>query len=368
MSLDRFRKYAKMDYWILILVFVLCVFGLLMIYSSSAVLSFENYGVNNYFFKKQLLSVGIGFILLFIASAIDYRFWRKYAVIIMGISIVLLIGVFLSPKISGAHRWFKLGWFSFQPSELTKITFIIYFAAWLAKRKENIKDFKTGFVPFLIILGVVGFLIIKQPDMGTMTVIVSTAVVMFFSSGASIGHMLIGLTGMGGLFYMLIKSAPYRLQRFLVFLNPTSEKLGAGYHINQAQLAIGSGGWWGLGFGQSKQKYLYLPEPHTDSIFAIITEELGFIRALVLIVVFLIIGLRGLKIAKNAPDDFARYLVIGIMAWIIIQFLINIGAMIGVMPLTGIPMPFVSYGGSSVIILLFSIGILLNISKQSKTN
>lgn len=367
MSLDKFRKNGKIDYWILILVFALCLFGLLMIYSSSAVLSYENYGVNNYFFKKQLLSVGIGLVLLLVASAIDYRFWRKYAPIIMGISIILLLGVFLSPKIAGAHRWFKLGSFQFQPSELTKITFIIYFAAWLAKRKENVRDFKTGFLPFLAILGVIGFLIIKQPDMGTMTVIVSTAVIMFFSSGASLGHMSIGLLGMGGLFYILIKSAPYRLQRFLIFLNPTSEKLGAGYHINQAQLAIGSGGWLGLGFGQSKQKYLYLPEPHTDSIFAIITEELGFIRAFIVLAFFLIIGLRGMKIAKKAPDDFAKFLVIGITAWIIIQFLINIGAMIGVMPLTGIPLPFVSYGGSSVIVLLFSIGILLNISKQSNS-
>jgi cell division protein FtsW len=190
---------------------------------------------------------------------------------------------------------------------------------------------------------------------------------MFFVSGASLLHLGVGLAFLFGLFLLLIRSAPYRMQRFLVFLNPADEKLGAGYHINQALLAIGSGGLWGLGFGQSKQKYLYLPEPHTDSVFAIATEELGFLRASLVFVVFIIIALRGFKIAKNAPDLFSTFLAVGITTWILIQFFINIGAMVGLLPLTGIPLPFVSYGGSSLIVLLFSVGILLNISKQVKT-
>lgn len=367
MSLSKFRKKrGKIDYWLLFLVFGLCIFGLLMIYSSSAVLSFEQYGVNNYYFKKQLISLVIGLIFMIIASFIDYRFWKKYAVLFLFITILLLIGVFIfSGSTGGAQRWIQIGSISIQPSEIAKLTFIIYLAAWLEKKQEQVKDFKYGFLPFLVILGIIGFLIIKQPDMGTMSVIVATGIVMFFVSGASLLHLGIGVGFLIGLFLLLVKSAPYRLQRFLVFLNPSGEKLGAGYHINQALLAIGSGGIWGLGFGQSKQKYLYLPEPHTDSIFAIITEELGFLRVFLVVLVFLLIVLRGYKIAKNAPDCFSTLLAAGITTWIVIQFFVNIGAMIGILPLTGIPLPFVSYGGSSLIVLLIGVGILLNISRQA---
>lgn len=367
MSLDRYRKHGgRMDYWLLFLVFGVCIFGLLMVYSSSAVVSFEQYGINNFYFKKQLVSFIIGMVMLGITSFIDYRFWKKNAVLFLGITVILLIAVFLLGKTTlGAQRWLNIAGISVQPSEIAKLTFIIYLAAWLEKRNENIKDFKYGFLPFAVILGAIGFLIIKQPDMGTMSVIVATAVVMFFISGASLVHLGVGFAFLIGLFLLLIKSAPYRMQRFLVFLNPSNEKLGAGYHINQALLAIGSGGWFGLGFGQSKQKYLYLPEPQTDSIFAIITEELGFLRAILVFVVFVLIALRGFKIAKNAPDMFAMLLASGITVWIVVQFFINIGAMIGLMPLTGIPLPFVSYGGSSLIILLTAVGILLNISKHA---
>ncbi len=370
MSLDKYRRKngnGRIDYWLLFLVFGLCIFGLLMIYSSSAVLSFERYGVNNYYFKKQLISLAIGLVGMGVASFIDYRFWKKYSVLLLGITVILLLAVFVFSEVTGgAQRWLMFGGLSIQPSEIAKITFIIYLAAWLEKRNEKVQDFRYGFLPFVAILGIIGFLIIKQPDMGTMSVIVATAVVMFFVSGASLVHLGIGLVFLVGMFLLLIKSAPYRMQRFLVFLNPSNEKLGAGYHINQALLAIGSGGIWGLGFGQSKQKYLYLPEPHTDSIFAIVTEELGFLRAILIFVVFLLIAIRGFKIAKNAPDQFATFLAVGITTWIIVQFFVNIGAMIGLLPLTGIPLPFVSYGGSSLIVLLFGVGMLLNVSKQTR--
>lgn len=365
MSLDRFRKSGRMDYWLLFLVFILCVFGLMMIYSASAVLSFEQYGVNNYFFKKELLSFVVGLVLLFATSQIDYRVWQKYASWALIATIILLVSVFfISPEIAGAQRWIKLGDFSFQPSEMAKLTFIIYLAAWLAKRKEKISDFWSGFVPFVLMLVIVGFLIIQQPDMGTMMVILSVAVVMFFISGASWWHLGLGFAGLITIAYMLIKISPYRMQRLMVFLNPATDTLGSGYHMNQALLAIGSGGLFGLGFGQSKQKFLYLPEPHTDSIFAIITEELGFLRSSLVFVAFLLIALRGYRIAKFAPDNFSKYLAVGITSWIIIQFFINIGAMLGIVPLTGVPLPFVSYGGSSLIFLLIGVGMLLNISKQ----
>lgn len=367
MSLDRFRKTGgKIDYWIFFLIFALCIFGLLMIYSSSAVVSFEEYGINNYYFKKQLISLGIGIVFLIITSLIDYRFWQKNATIFFFIATALLIWVILfSSKVSGAQRWIQLGPIPLQPSEIMKLASIIYLAAWFAKKKDQIKNFKYGFIPFIIILGAVSFLIMKQPDMGTTSVVVGIAVIMFFCAGAPMWQMGLGLAGIVSAFLLLIKIEPYRMQRLMVFLNPNSDTLGTGYHISQAMLAIGSGGLFGLGFGQSKQKYLYLPEPHTDSIFAITTEELGFLRAFIIFVVFVLIAVRGLKIAKNAPDQFSRLLVIGIIAWIIIQFFINIGAMIGMLPLTGVPLPFVSYGGSSLTALLAAVGIILNISKQS---
>lgn len=369
MSLDRFRPHKrKMDYWLLFVVFVLCVFGTLMVYSSSAMISLQEYDVSNFYFRKQLLWFGIGIVFLIIFSTIDYRFWQKNALWLLLITIGLLILVFpFSTNISGAHRWIRIGDFTLQPSEVCKLTFILYLAAWLAKKGEGIKDFKYGFIPFIIIVAIIAYLIMKQPDMGTMSIIAFTAVAMFFVAGASLAHLGIGLVGVAGLFYLLIRSAPYRLQRFLVFLNPSGKELGAGYHINQALLAIGSGGILGLGFGNSKQKYLYLPESHTDSIFAIIVEELGFLRSSLVLLAFVLIAWRGYLIAKNAPDAFSQLTAAGITSWIVIQALVNLGAMLGILPLTGIPLPFISYGGSSLIVLMAGIGILLNISKQTTT-
>lgn len=366
MSLDRFRpKKQKMDYWLLFTTFILCIFGVLMVYSSSAMISLQEYDVSNFYFKKQLLWLGIGIVGMMIFSAIDYRFWQKNALWLLIITIGLLILVFpFSADISGAQRWIKIGGFTLQPSEICKLTFILYLAAWLTKKGEGIRDLRYGFVPFIIIVSLIAFLIMKQPDMGTMSIIAFVAVVMFFIAGASLTHMVAGVLVVAGSFYLLIKSAPYRMQRFLVFLNPSNERLGAGYHINQALLAIGSGGLFGLGFGNSKQKYLYLPEAHTDSIFAIIVEELGFFRSSLVIIAFLFIVWRGYKIAKHAPDVFSRLTAIGITSWIVIQTFVNLGAMLGLLPLTGIPLPFISYGGSSLITLLAGVGILLNISKQ----
>jgi cell division protein FtsW len=204
----------------------------------------------------------------------------------------------------------------------------------------------------------------SQPDLGTMSVILFSSVAVFFIAGAELTHMVIGAGALLTAFTILIKTSYYRQQRLLVFLNPSVDSQGAAYHINQALLAVGAGGLWGLGFGQSRQKYLYLPEAHTDSIFAIIAEELGFIRSGLVIAGFLFLAYLGYKIAKNAPDRFSRLLAIGITTWIVVQAFINIGAMINVLPLTGVPLPFISYGGSSLIILLAAVGVMLNISKN----
>lgn len=361
-------KTQKTDYIFALLVLALTLFGVVMISSSSMVVSFEKYGTNYHFVIRQLISLFIGLILMFITFLIDYRVWKKLSLWLFLATLLLLILVFIpgfGHKIGGSQRWIGFGSAVFQPSEIVKLTFIMYLAAWLDKKGENIKTFLFGFIPFAILIGVISFLIMKQPDFGTMTVIVVTSAAMFFTSGADLLHLTLGGGFLAALFLVLIKAAPYRMQRFLVFLNPAADSQGAAYHINQALLAIGTGGPWGLGFGQSKQKYLYLPMAHTDSIFAIIAEELGFVRSGILLVAFLFLGIRGLKIAQNAPDNFSRLLTIGIISWIIIQTFINIGSMLNLLPMTGVPLPFISYGGSSLMVLLASVGIVLNISKNS---
>lgn len=365
----RAPRPGKPDYLLALTVFLLCLFGMVMISSASIVLSGERFGHNFYYVTHQLISLAVGLVGLLVAYFIDYRFWRKISLILFLISLILLLAVFfpiIGKSFGGAHRWIGFGGFLFQPSELIKLTFIIYLASWLEARGEQIKEFRAGFIPFVFLTLVLGFLIMSQPDLGTFAVIVGTAVVTFFIAGAKPLHLLAGVAGAAVLFVILIKAAPYRLQRFFVFLNPKAETLGAAYHINQSLIAIGSGGLWGLGFGQSKQKYLYLPQAHTDSIFAIIAEELGFLRSSLVLLAYVFLGFRGLRIARQAPDNFARLLATGITSWIILQAFINIAAMLNLLPLTGIPLPFISFGGSSLVINLFAIGILLNISRFSQ--
>jgi len=368
LSLERFRKHdGKPDYYLIGLILLLILFGLIMIYSASVIVSYQTYGYNWYFLNKQAVALVVGLVSCFIFSLIDYRVWQKYALWLLLATLICLVLVFvpvIGASYGGAHRWLNYPIF-FQPSEVAKLTFIIYLSAWLGKKGEGVKNFKSGFLPFIVMTGLVAFLIIKEPDMGTMSVITATAAVVFFVAGASWQHLILGAASVVGFFALLIKSAPYRMQRLMVFLNPDQENLGAAYHINQALLAIGSGGWFGLGFGKSIQKYFYLPEAQTDSIFAIVVEELGFLRSSLVIVAFLIIAWRGYMIAKNAPDAFSRLLATGITTWIIVQASINMAAIMGLMPLTGVPLPFISYGGSSLVILLSAVGILINISKQT---
>lgn len=361
-------KAKKADYVFALLAIALTLFGIVMISSSSMVVSFEKYGSNYHFVIRQLGSFAIGLVFLIVTFLIDYRVWKKLAPWMLFTTLILLILVyapFLGHKFGGSQRWIGIGNYLFQPSEIVKLTFIIYLAAWLSGKGDDIKTFISGFVPFIVLVGAVSFLIIKQPDFGTMSVIILTSVSMFFVCGADKLHLLFGGGMLIGIFLLLIKAAPYRMQRFLVFLNPSADSQGAAYHINQALMAIGTGGIFGLGFGNSKQKYLYLPMAHTDSIFAIIAEELGFIRTGLFLLVFLYLGIRGLKIAQNAPDSFSRLLAVGITSWILIQAFINIGSMLNILPMTGVPLPFVSYGGSSLMILLAAVGIMLNISKHS---
>lgn len=338
---------------------------------ASAGVSYGNIRFNDpyYFFKEQLLGLGVGLVFLFIAERIPYTVWRKFVVPLFLLALVLLILVFIpgfGTSVYGAARWVDLGPFSFQPSEIMKIAIIFYLAAWLSRRgAQTAEDFYEGFVPFLVVLSLVGFLIIKQPDTGTLGLIFCIALSIFFASGANLRH-IVGLIGLAlASLFVLIKIAPYRMQRFLVFLNPEHDPLGAGYQMNQALLAIGTGGWFGVGLGYSRQKFNYLPEPVTDSIYAVLAEETGLVGASIVVLLFLFFLWRGIRVAMGAPDAFGRLLAVGITAWVVCQAFINVAAITGLIPLTGIPLPFISFGGTSLAVLMAAVGVLLNISRHS---
>lgn len=360
------KRPGRVDYTLAITVFALIVIGLVMISSASIVISYERTGSNYFYLNRQLIFMAIGFAAMIVFSMVDYRFWRRLALPLM-ILALLFLAIVLLPYFSsashGANRWIIYGPINFQPSEFAKLAIIIYISGWLARRKDDVKSFSRGFLPFIFILAVVIFLIMKEPDLGTMAIIAGSAAVVFFIAGASWIHVLLGAGSGIMVIIALIFSAPYRLSRLFTFLNPGSDPQGTGYQIKNAMIALGSGGLWGLGFGNSRQKYLYLPEAHTDAIFAVIVEEIGFIRASSIILLFVLLGYRGYKVAKDAPDDFGRFLATGITTWFILQAFINLAAILGLIPLTGVPLPFISYGGSSLIISLAAVGILLNISK-----
>lgn len=357
------------DKLLLQIVAVITVFGVLMIASAGIVYADVRFDDPYYFLRHQIIWVILGFISLFIFSQVDYHFFRRWSFLIFLASLLPLFVILipgLATETYGASRWIHLGPISFQPSEMVKLTIILYIAAWCAaKGKKSVANFNEGFLPFITILSLTCILVIIQPDVGTTGMIAVIAISIFYLAGAHWQHIL-SIFGMG-LFslFILIQIAPYRLARLTSFLNPELDPQGTGYQIKQALIAIGSGGIFGAGLGHSEQKGLYLPEPVGDSIFAIIAEEVGFIGILILLIAFLLFAARGIKIARNAPDLFGHLIAGGIVTWIIVQAIINMAGISGLLPLTGIPLPFISYGGTSILFTLTAIGILLNISKQS---
>lgn len=358
-----------LDKPLLYTIIILLVGGLLILASSSLALSYKNFGILHYYILKQILyGVLVGTVAFFGALFVPYRFWKKLAVPVMITSLVLLALLFmpeLGYSFGGAKRWLQFGPLIFQPSEILKFSFIIYLASWLDVRRQEVASISYGMMPFVIMLGIVGIFLIMQPDVGTLGVIVFTAAILYFLGGGKMYQMMTLFTFGLIIFYFLVQMAPYRLARVLVFFNPGFDPQGAGYQINQALIAIGSGGFFGLGFGKGLQKYSYLPEPMGDSIFAIFSEEMGFLGALILICLFAFLFWRGLYIAKRAPDIFGKLLAAGISVGIIVQTFINMAAISGLLPLAGIPLPFISYGGTSLAMTLASMGVLLNISKYN---
>jgi cell division protein FtsW len=354
---------------VLLLIFVgLTFFGLMMVASASAVVA-ERFHNDSFFFLKHQLVYGatVGLIAFLIGLYIPYRIWRTLALPALLLSLVLLIMVFipgLRVEYGGASRWIGIGPITIQPTEITKLAFILYIAALLEAKGDDIRNLKKSVLPFTLITTLIAFLIILQPDIGTLFSILFIAGAMVFAAGFKMKHlMVLALSGLAA-FAFLINTASYRLSRIITYLHPELDPQGLGYQINQALLAVGTGGLWGLGLGRSRQKYHYLPEPAGDSIFAIIAEELGLLRTSLLLIAFVIIGWRGYAISVRAPDVFGQLLAVGITTWITVQAFINIGSTLAVTPLTGIPLPFISYGGSALVTMLLAAGILLNISKH----
>lgn len=362
---------ASVDGVLLGLVAGLTVFGLLMLVSATGPEGWERHQDTYWFFKHQLLfGLMPGVVLCVLTTLIPYTLWRRLAGWMLVASIGLLVLVFVpgvGADFGTAHSWISVFGYSFQPSEIVKLTFLLYLAAWLeARSSKDLERPSSGLLPFVAVLGVIMLLMILQPDVGTMAVVVAIAGVMYFVAGAPWSHLSL-LLGVGVmLFALLITIAPYRASRFTTFLHPELDPQGVGYHINQAFLAIGSGGAFGLGYGHSRQKYEYLPEVMGDSIFAVIAEEMGFFLTAGVVVAFGALAWRLLGLSASAPDEFARLVVIGVATWIMFQAGMNIAAMLGLMPITGVPLPFVSYGGTSLTMLLAACGIVFNISR-SKT-
>lgn len=366
------RAGKKTNFPILIITAILVVFGLFMITSASAVVSQEKFGQSFYFVKNQILKGLIpGVILGYFAYRIRYSFWRKTAKYIFLIGIILMALVFvpgLGLKLGGATRWIQFGDFSFQPSEVFKLAFIIYLAAFLENISESRNTYRLQrLFSFAAIVGIVGGLITLQRDLGTLGVFCLTALAMYFMAQAPLSHIFF-LSGLGiSVLLVLVRIFPHASQRIQTFIHPELQTKGISYQLEQALIALGSGGIFGKGLSQGKQKFLYLPQPASDSIVAVIGEETGFLGLLALTSVFAAFGLQGVKIAQKAPDNFSRLLALGITSLIVIQAFINISAVIGLIPLTGITLPFVSYGGTSLVMSLVAVGILLNISKYAKT-
>ncbi|MBI2023322.1 putative lipid II flippase FtsW [Candidatus Giovannonibacteria bacterium] len=347
---------------------LLVIAGLFILASSSMGISISQFGQPYYFFLHQILFGFIpGVILFYIALKIPYKFWRKWSLPLFLLSMGLMILVFI-PQFGfyhgGAKRWLDLGPISFQPSELLKFSFVIYLAAWLETRSKEVSSFKFGLLPFAIMSGLIAIFLIMQPDIGTLLVLLASATALFFIRGGDLYQMgalvLIAAVILGALAIY----EPYRMERINVFLHPEADPQNSGYQINQALIAAGSGGVWGRGFALSRQKFSYLPEPIGDSIFAIVAEEMGFVGSIALVALFILFFLRGILISKNAPDLFGKLLGAGLILLIIFQAFINMASILGMMPLTGIPLSFVSYGGSALAIMMLQLGIILNISKN----
>ncbi|MBI2054549.1 MAG: cell division protein FtsW [Candidatus Sungbacteria bacterium] len=344
---------SRVDRPLLFITLALLLGGLLIVSSASVVISQKNFSTPYYYLLRQSLAALVGIAAALATQAIPYKAWKKLSPFLLLASLIL-VAVVLIPdtdfglSFGGASRWLKIGPLNFQPSELLKISLILYLASWLEKKRGRVHGFTSAFMPFIVVMSVVGVFLVLQRDIGTLIVVSASAIILYFLGGGRASQMAAIVVLSVAALFVLIQIAPYRVNRFLVFLNPGLDPQGIGYHISQAKIAIGTGGFWGRGFGQSIQKYNYLPEPTGDSIFAVIVEEFGLLGSLVLVIAFVVFFLRAMTIARRAPA------------------FVNMAAISGFLPLTGIPLPFISYGGTALVVNLAMVGIILNVSKHCK--
>lgn len=350
-------------------ILALLTIGIVMVYSSSAVKGYVMYDDPYHFLKMEVMWVACGLVAMIIAMRLDLNLLRRWAKPALILAIVLLIMVKIpgvGRRVNGADRWIGLGPLSIQPSEVIKLAMVLVMASILSIDPHKIKSFRRGVLPVLGLLGLVAGLIMLQPDLGTTLAIAGTSFFMLIAAGARVSHIVaLGSAGVA-MVVAAIAAAPYRMNRIFAFLDPWADPSGKGYQTIQALLALGPGGLFGLGLGQSKQKFLYLPENHTDFIFAMIGEELGFVGATIVILLFFLFAWRGFRVAMGAPDAFTGFLAVGLTAMVCIQAMINMGVVSGVLPVTGITLPFLSYGGTSLVFTMLGVGVLLNVSRESR--
>jgi len=364
-------RHIQTDHWLFGSTVALCLIGAVMVFSASAVMARDQYGNGYHFLLRQLMWLVLGLAGMFALMNLDYRKLRRPQIIFTGIFVVLLmlVGVFFFDKSHETHRWIRLGSFSLQPSEAAKLVVIFYLAWFLEIRRRphsfGVNDWKHSIVPALApVLAFVGLVVLGR-DLGTAVEILLIAFAMLFVAGLDWKYILGALGAAVPVMTLLVLHESYRVERVMVFLNPAADPQGRGFQLMQSLIAVGSGGFSGVGLMESKQKLFYLPEAHTDFIFAVLCEEFGFIGGAIVLSLFAQYGWRGMRAAFRAPDDFGRFAALGITVMVISQALINLGVVLGMMPTKGIPLPFISYGGSSLMIMLLATGVLLNISQQS---
>jgi cell division protein FtsW len=363
----RATKRVAMDHSLLIITIVLALVGLVMVFSASAVVAGNRFHDPGYFLKRQLAWLAFGFLLLHLASHIDYIWWKRLSFPFLGLTVVLLVMVLMPAfgvSVKGARRWLRLGLISIQPAEIAKLVAVMYLAAYLAKKEDRLTGFFSGLAPALLVIGVLSGLVLLEPDLGTVIVMATVAISLLFLGGARLSHLLsLGLCAVPAVM-VLVLSSSYRRQRLMTFLAPWKDASDAGFQITQSFLAFGSGGLFGVGLGEGKQKLFFLPEAHTDFVLALVGEELGLVGTAVIILLFALFAIRGFQVAARARMPFGRYLGMGITLLIGVQALINACVVTGLVPTKGLTLPFVSYGGSSLVTCMFGVGILLNISRD----
>jgi len=359
------KRKANFDIWVLISLLILAAIGTVMVYSSSALMAESRFKTQFFFFKKQIVWVLISMFFFLLAFRIDYHWYGRMSNLFLIMGFFILAAVLFLPAIKGVHRWIRLGPVSIQPSEVFRYTLILFMATTLAKRMDKIREFKHLLIPYFFILVIYVGLIMKQPDLGSVFTITLVFFLLLFIAKARLKHLvLLALPGLAG-FVIMVFGLGYEKDRIHDYFNSLKDPMAGSYQVKQSILALGNGGLKGVGLAEGKQKFFFLPEPHTDFIFATLGEETGFIGLLAVLFLFLIIAWRGIVIASQAVDPLGYFLALGITFSIFTCALINIGVVIGVLPTTGVPLPFLSYGGSSLLMSFVAIGVLLNISKKS---